>query len=201
MGSQTDHAGGAPGRGEKVRVAVLGAARDELRESGYAALSVENVARRAGVHKTTVYRRWADRESLIVDALSDEIGRQIPVPDTGSFEGDLRQLADSFARWAASASGEAVLAALLSDAVRIPELAEARSRIFQERLRRAGPVVVRAMERGEIPSGTDPGQVVRTLVAPLYLRLLITGEPLDDGATDQAVRVTIAATSAGVLER
>ena len=54
--------------------------------------SVENVALRAGVHKTTVYRRWPDRETLVADALTDTVAQGVPSPDTGSFEGDLREL-------------------------------------------------------------------------------------------------------------
>ncbi len=187
------------GRGKKVRDAVLAATRRELREAGYAALSVENVARRAGVHKTTVYRRWNDRESLIVDAVSEEIGEDIPIPDTGALESDLRSLARAFVRWATSDTGRAVLATLLSDAVRIPEIAEANSRMFQDRLRRARPVVERAAERGEIPPGTVPGEVIRMLVAPLYLRLLVTGEPVDEPVADRAASVAWRAAAAGWL--
>ena len=58
------------GRGPKVRAAVLAATLAELTETGYAALTVDNVARRAEVHKTTVYRRWKDREGLVADAVA-----------------------------------------------------------------------------------------------------------------------------------
>lgn len=187
------------GRGQKVRDAVLAATREELRATGYAALSVEGVARRAGVHKTTVYRRWKDRESLLVEAVSEEIGQDIPIPDTGGFETDLRALGRAFVRWANSGAGRAILATLLSDAVRIPEVADARRRIFQDRLRRAAPVVERAIQRGEIPADTAPGEVLRTLVAPLYMRLLVTGEPIDDAVADRAAAVASAAASAGAL--
>jgi len=199
MTSETDGPRRPVGRGKKVRDAVLAATRRELRETGYAALSVENVARRAGVHKTTVYRRWNDRENLIVEAVSEEIGQDIPIPDTGALETDLRALARSFVRWATSEAGRALLATLLSDAVRIPEIAEARRRIFEDRLRRGGPVIERAIERGEIPADTVPAEVIRALVAPLYLRLLITGEPLDDVVADRAASVASGAAIAGTL--
>lgn len=199
MTSEVDKPRRAPGRGKKVRDAVLAATRRELRETGYAGLSVENVARRAGVHKTTVYRRWTDRESLIVDAVSEEIGEDIPIPDTGAFEADLRALARAFVRWASSDPGRAILATLLSDAVRIPEIAEVRRRIFEVRLQRARPVVERAIERGEVPPGTVPGEVIRTLVAPLYLRVLVTGEPADEEAADRAASIAAGAAAAGAL--
>src|SRR5580693_3020763 len=86
------------GRGPKVRRAVLAATLAELSETGYAALTVEAVARRAGVHKTTVYRRWPEREALVIDALTDHVAAEVPVPDTGSIDTDLRELARSRVR-------------------------------------------------------------------------------------------------------
>src|SRR6266496_6224804 len=83
------------GRGPKVRAAVLAATLAELAGTGYAALTVENVARRAGVHKTTIYRRWKDRESLVTDAMTELAATQVPFPDTGDIDTDLRRLARS----------------------------------------------------------------------------------------------------------
>lgn len=188
-------------RGKKVHTAILAATLSELSETGYAALTVENVARRAGVHKTTVYRRWNDRDSLIIDALGEQIAQDIPIPDTGAFEADLQALAGAFVRWATSNSGQAILAAMLSDAVRLPEIAEARRRIFQGRVQRAEGVIRRAIERGEVPADTDPEQVIKSLVAPLYLSLLITGDRLDKRTADRAAAATVAAVEAGVLSR
>ena len=85
-----------PGRGPKVRAAVLAATLAELADTGYAALTIENIARRAGVHKTTIYRRWTDRESLVADVLGERIALGFPIPDTGSVQDDLRQLAQAF---------------------------------------------------------------------------------------------------------
>lgn len=187
------------GRGVKVRTAVLAATLAELSATGYAALTVDAVAQRAGVHKTTVYRRWQDRETLVVEALTEQIAEKIPVPDTGAIESDLMALARGFVRWATSQAGQAILAAFFSDAARIPEIAEARNRVFKGRLERAGPVITRAKDRGELPEGTDPGVVVKMLVAPLYLRLIITGEVLDEAVADQAARAALAAARAGIL--
>ncbi|WP_344337722.1 TetR-like C-terminal domain-containing protein, partial [Kitasatospora putterlickiae] len=103
----------------------------------------------------------------------------IPIPDTGTLDGDLRALARGLVAWLGSPAGAAVLAVMLSDAARAPGIAEVRAGIFADRLRRAEPVVVRAVERGELPAGTDPAEVVKSLAAPLYFRALITGEPVD----------------------
>ncbi|MDA3625443.1 TetR/AcrR family transcriptional regulator [Saccharopolyspora sp. WRP15-2] len=191
----------AVGRGEKVRAAVHAATLAELVDKGYAALTVDNVAQRAGVHKTTVYRRWADRESLVVDALADHVAADIPVPDTGAVDTDLRELARSLVHTMTSPTGQAVLAAMLSDAARLPEIADARKRIFGDRLRRAEPVIARAVERGELPTDTDPGELLKTLAAPIYFRLLISAEPVDDSTAEHAAALALAAARGGVVRK
>lgn len=187
------------GRGAKVRAAVHAATLAELVDSGYAALTVDNVAQRAGVHKTTVYRRWKDRDTLLIDALAEHMAMDIPVPDTGAIDTDLRALADSLVRSLTSPTGRAVLAAMFTGAAHLPGMAATRRHVFQDRLARAEPVVARAVRRGELPEGTDPAELLKTLAAPIYLRLLITADPVDGATADQAVRVTLAAARAGAL--
>lgn len=189
------------GRGAKVRAAVHAATLAELLDKGYAALSVENVAQRAGVHKTTVYRRWTDRDSLLVDALAEHLATDIPVPDTGTIETDLRALARSLVQTFTGRTRQAILAAMFTGAAHLPEIAAARRHVFDDRLARAEPVVIRAIERGELARDTDAAELFKTLVAPIYLRLLITAEPVDEATADQAVRVTLAAARAGALRR
>jgi AcrR family transcriptional regulator len=190
---------GPVGRGPTVRAAVLAATLAELAEQGYAKLTIENVARRAGVHKTTVYRRWKDRESLAADALTDNVAVGVPIPDTGSIDDDLRQWARSLVEWLTSPTGRAIVAAGLSDAVRIPEIAKIQRRFFEDRFRRAVPVVTRAIARGQLPAHTDPAELIKTLVAPIYLRLLITAEPIDQTTADHAAQVALVAARAGAL--
>ncbi|MGW7467574.1 TetR/AcrR family transcriptional regulator [Streptomyces xantholiticus] len=187
------------GRGRKAQAAVRAATLAELLDRGYAELTVEGVAQRAGVHKTTVYRRWKDRASLVVDALAEHFATDIPTPDTGAVETDLRALARALAHSMTGPVGRAVQTAMYSDAGRLPEIAEARRRVFADRFRRAEPVITRAIERGELPAGTDPVELLKTLAAPIYFRLLVSADPIEEGTADQAVRITLAAARAGAL--
>ncbi len=190
----------ALGRGPKVRAAVLAATLVELAASGYADLSVENVALRAGVHKTTVYRRWPDREALVADALTDTVAQGVPSPDTGTFEGDLRQLARSLIAWLTSDTGAPIFSTLIS-ADRVPEIAQIKRSFFVDRLRRHEALVTRAIARGEVPDDTDPADVIKALIAPIYLRLTITAEAVDEHTADAAARVTLVAAQAGAFGR
>lgn len=188
-------------RGPKVHSAVLAATLAVLAEGGYAALTVDKVAERAGVHKTTIYRRWKDRENLVADALTDHFATDVPIPNTGAIDIDLRELARSLVEALTSQTGQAILAAVLSDAARIPQIAEVKRRFFDDRFRRAEPVIARAIERGELPTHTDPAELVKILIAPIYLRLLVTAEPVDKNTADHATQVALAAARAGVLSR
>jgi AcrR family transcriptional regulator len=184
-----------------MRAAVAAATVAELAETGFAALTVDAVAQRAGVHKTTIYRNWRDRDSLVAAALTEHFAADVPVPDTGGINGDLRELAASLVATMTTTAGRALLATVFSDAARIPELAGIKRALFDDRFRRAAPVVERAVERGELPAGTDPTELLKTLVAPIYFRLLCTGEQLDEATADDAVRITLAAARASALPR
>src|ERR1700681_533534 len=85
----------SPGRGLRLRAAVLAAALEELTAGGSAALTTDTVARRAGVHKTSLYRHWKDRASLVAEALADNVAGGVLIPDTGGIETDLREYARS----------------------------------------------------------------------------------------------------------
>jgi AcrR family transcriptional regulator len=188
------------GRGPKVRRAVFDATLAELSEGGYAALTIEAVARRAGVHKTTVYRRWPDREALVTDALTSHVAAEVTVPDTGSVDSDLRALARSrVAAMLAQDEQSWMGAVFASDAARLPEVARIRRRFTEDRYWRAAPVVARAVERGELPPDTDPDQVLSTLIAPIMLRLLFSDEPVDETVADQAALIALTAARAGLL--
>jgi AcrR family transcriptional regulator len=188
------------GRGLKIRAAVLAATLAELTETGYAGLTVENVARRAGVHKTTIYRRWKDREGLVAAAVAERAGTaKMPFPDTGDIGTDLLRLARMTVAFLTSPAGGIVVASSMSDVSRIPEVAGAKRQFFEALFAQAAPVVSGAIARGELPADTDPAELVRTLLAPIYLRLLVTAEPIDRTTADNAAKVALAAARAGAL--
>jgi AcrR family transcriptional regulator len=168
------------GRSARVRAAAIAATLTELGERGYSGLSLESVARRAGVHKTTLYRRWGTREELVLEAMLERAGQHISVPDTGSLREDLLELARTAAANAASPEVAAMARAVAAESPRDGRLAAANRRFWGERLALDGVIVERAIERGEVVAGTEPGQVIETVLGPIHLRLLLTGEPVDD---------------------
>ncbi|WP_243718374.1 TetR/AcrR family transcriptional regulator [Actinomadura sp. 7K534] len=187
------------GRTARVRDAVRRATLAELAERGYAGLTVEAVAARSGVHRTTVYRRWRNADGLVADALDLAAGEPWPVPDTGTLEGDLRAIARLVLTGYADPEQGPVARAFVLAAAQSAAAARALNAFFARRHEQSAAVVERAAGRGEVPAGTDAAEVVRLAVAPLYYRLFVTGEPADEAAADRAAGAAAAAARAGAL--
>ncbi len=111
------------GRTARIAEAVFAAAVAELAERDYADVSVESIAARAGVHKTTVYRRWGSKPELISQALAGAASTHIQVPDTGGVDTDLRMLAHAVQAVLSSAQGAAITTALIVGGLSSPEIA------------------------------------------------------------------------------
>jgi AcrR family transcriptional regulator len=172
-------------RGEHVRRTVLSAAFDELVANGFDGATVAGVAKRSGVHETTVYRRWATRENLLVAALLDRSAGAIPAPDTGSTRGDLLAMVRGVIAYVRSPTGMAVLRAALLPVA--DGYADAREAFWVQRLDALSPVVMRGIQRGDLRADSDVRLLLETLVAPIHGRLLLTGEQVDDELAERLV--------------
>ncbi|MEU6591705.1 TetR/AcrR family transcriptional regulator [Streptomyces sp. NPDC046881] len=181
------------GRSERVRIAVMDAAVNQLATHGYNALSIANVAREAGVAETTVYRRWPTPADLAGGAVAHLAQTDNPVPDTGTLEGDLRTLLSQIIKLVHRPEVERILRAAAALDGGNAMSAHARESFWRTRFTGAGRIVERAVERGELAAGTDPDAVIELLVAPAYMRLLLTNRPLDDELLDGSVRRTLKA--------
>ena len=182
----------AGGRAARVRSAVLEATADLLTEVGYDQLTVDEVAARAGVHKTTVYRRWPTKPELITAAASAHSEQNVPIPDTRTLLGDLEALAASVVADISSEGGarrsrSVVVAAAASD-----QLAAGMHAFWAERLALSAPIIERAIDRGELPTTSDPNLIIKTVIGPIWIRLLLTGEPIDDDFADRVAELVAA---------
>lgn len=189
------------GRTARVREAVLRAAGDALAEHGFGRLDLADVARRAEVGKTTVYRRWSTPTGLIADLLDDMAAQSSPRTDTGSLIGDLKANARLVVRTLDDPRQGALFRSVIAAGTCDPRTAEALHRFYAIRIKEWSGCVAQAAERGEVPPGTDPDEVIRAVSAPLYYRLLASGDPLDDAAADRAAEAAAVAAKAGVYVR
>ncbi|MEW2432855.1 TetR/AcrR family transcriptional regulator [Streptomyces caniferus] len=188
------------GRTARTRQAVLTAAFEELGDVGFAGLTMENVAQRSGIHVATLYRRWRCTEGLVCDLLT-YLSSDVPLPDSGTLPGDLRELAWSIAAFYGEARRRRLIEAVVSAAARDPQAAAVLRSFFDERLALAGQMVQRAVERGELPADTDPEKVMSALGAPFYYRILIARRPVDQDLAESAATAVWAAARAGAYVR
>jgi AcrR family transcriptional regulator len=186
------------GRSARVREAILAATFDELVTNGYVGLSVESVACRAGVNKTTVYRRWPTIDDLLVEALT-EWSLDIQIPDTGTLETDLLALGRELADLLNDGVGREIAAVVLTAGLRSAQLGDATRHYFDRQAVRAIPTIERAIVRGELPPNTDANAILATFRAPLFYRMVTTGDPIDEELIARSARVTLLAGGAGVL--
>lgn len=185
------------GRTARVRETVLRAAGDVLAEHGFAHLDLADLARRAGVGKTTVYRRWGTVANVVADMLIEMAEQSLPRTETGTLIGDLRANAQLVLRTLTDPRQGPLFKAVIAAATCDARTAEALRRFYEIRIDEWAPCVRQAIERGELPTDTDPREVVRAVSAPLYYRLLVSGDPLDEAAAERAASAAVEAARAG----
>lgn len=186
------------GRTARVRAAVLRAAGDALVENGVHGLDLADVASRAQVGKTTVYRRWGSVPGLVADLLDDMAEQSLPRSDTGSLLGDLTANARLVQRTLADPRQGVLFKAVIAAATCDARTAEALNRFYATRIEEWAPCVEAAARRGEVPPDTDPREVIRAVSAPLYYRLLASGDPLDEDIAERAAAAAATAARAGI---
>ncbi|MFG2617048.1 TetR/AcrR family transcriptional regulator [Streptomyces sp. NPDC048507] len=191
------------GRSARVRVQVLEAVGEVLVERGYDALTVDAVADRAGVHRTTVYRRWRDVGGLLADVLDAAADDGWRPADTGSLEDDLaalnEEVYEALRPGSGTGSGGNITTALIAASFRSAEAAGALSRFWEDRYARSAGAVDRAVARGELPPGPDARALLVTATAPLYQELLLLRSAPDPRLPRRAARAASAAARAGAF--
>jgi len=191
-------AGAAVLRGD-ITTALRGALLEELAAHGYGRLSIEAVARRAGVAKTAVYRRWNAKLDMVLEVVTEVAGRKLSLPDTGSLRGDLWLVLHILAEALRHPLASQIIPDLLAETGRDPDIAAALDRARRSVQDEVGVRLInRAIERGELPADIDPDLAVDLVVGPLYWRLAVARLPLSPDDLSKLVDATLAALSAGM---
>jgi len=175
-------------RSERARQAILNAADDLLVEVGYAGVTIEGIAARAGVGKQTIYRWWSSKADVLMDNFSADARSELALPDLGSVRADLTAYLRQLAVFLTEAPAGAVLIALIGQAQHDRSMATAfRDSQQAEHRERERTLLARAVARGELPADLDVDTALAELVGPVYYRVLVTGEPVDPAFTDALV--------------
>jgi AcrR family transcriptional regulator len=171
------------GRSARVHAAVIEATLSMM-EAGENP-RVEEVARRAGVQKTSIYRRWGTLEALVFEAVGARARMAIPLPDTGSCREDLALYLASGIAFHRSDFGRLVTRL----GVQIPE--DVRREFWRERLEAASVLLSRGQSRGEVAADLDIRLAIEILMAPLYFRALVSGEEISPSLTEALLNIVL----------
>lgn len=170
----------------RSRAKIFAAVLELLAEDGYDRLTIEGVAARAGVGKTTIYRHWDTRARLVADAV-DSRKEPVTLPDTGTLRGDLLEFLGRLADRFSEGHPSRILPALISAAEVDPELEDLHRGFVHERRRPLIEVLEGAVARGELSSQVDLDMAVDLLSGPIFYRRFISREPVTRALVEQLV--------------
>ncbi len=167
-------------RNNEAEASILAASYELLLETGFAAVTVEKIAERAKVSKATIYKWWPNKAAVVMDGYLSAASARLPVPDTGSVQEDIVIHATNLAVFLRSREGK-VITELIGEGQFDAGLAEAyRTRFFAPRRQEARQLLERGVTRGELQADLDIESCIDLLYGPIFYRLLITGDNLDE---------------------
>jgi AcrR family transcriptional regulator len=183
---QNRRAPGGPILQDEVTEAIETALVEELAEVGYGKLSIDAVARRAGVGKAAIYRRWRDKPEMVVAVASKIALATLDIPDTGTLRGDIREFLVKGCASLAHPLSSAIIPDLLAEASRNPEFADSLlGAIHDPKRATAAQLLRRAIDRNELPADTDLDMALGLLAGPLYAGMVLVKSPDDDDYFDR----------------
>jgi AcrR family transcriptional regulator len=174
------------------RERVLTATLDLLVEAGLGDLTIDDISRRSGVAKTTIYRHWAGRSALVIDACSQMTDGQEAPLDTGSLDGDLRAVLTAIADLLGTARWSSILPSIIDAAEHDPEFAGLHSRIQRGHAAPLRAALDRAALREEIPPAADRDAIAAALLGPLFYRRWFSREQIDAEFVELIIQNAIA---------
>lgn len=167
-------------RSEKTKKAILTAGYELLLENGFGAVTIEKIAERAGVSKATIYKWWPNKAAVVMDAFFDAAVVRLPIPDTGSTINDIIIQVNNLAKFLISREGK-VINEVIAEGQYDQKLAETyRTIYFKPRRLDSRYILERGISRGELKEDLDIELVMDLIFGPLFYRLLITGDVVDE---------------------
>ncbi|QJW47541.1 TetR/AcrR family transcriptional regulator [bacterium BFN5] len=175
-------------RNAATEQAILAASYDLLLETGFGAITVEKIAERAKVSKATIYKWWPNKAAVVMDSFLSAAMSRLPVPDTGSVLNDIIIQVSNLANFLISREGQ-VINELIAEGQSDAKLAEEyRTRYFNPRRLDSRRILERGVQRGELKKDLDIELCIDLVYGPVFYRLLITGEQLDQAFIESLIR-------------
>jgi AcrR family transcriptional regulator len=184
------------GRTEAIRKRVIAATTGILADEGVTGVTVEAVASRSKVARTTIYRRWRSPAGLMLEALREELGpRASRILDTGSLRGDLKALIDDVTAFLGTETGRGIMKVAFIGH-ESPYATQAIQSYWTARFEAAGKIIERAVARGELASKARGRELLELLAAPIYFRVFMTREEIGETYLNRLVEYVLIASGA-----
>ncbi|WP_052088185.1 TetR/AcrR family transcriptional regulator [Paenibacillus wynnii] len=188
-------------RNIETQNSILSSSYDLLLEKGFGAITVEKIAERAGVSKATIYKWWPNKSAVVMDGFLSAASARLPVPDTGSVFNDVLIHATNLVRFLTSREGK-IITELIGEGQFDLGLAEAyRTRYFNPRRLEARDLLEQGAQRGELRENLDIELSIDLIYGPIFYRLLLTGEKLDDAYVQCLVTTAFEGIKSDVKEK
>ncbi len=178
-------------RVERSRMVILGAAVEELADVGYGGVTIESVAARAGVGKSTIYRHWRDKLALIADAFETFHEQMVPDLSDRTAREAVELLVSHVAEVVVDSTFSRCIPALIEGAERDPRVREFHHRYSVERRQALVDLIARGIDDGEFGPGIDPELATVALLGVLFYRRLMTGAPFDPASAGELVELVL----------
>lgn len=185
---------------ERSRFVIRRAALEELGHVGYGAFTIESVAARAGVAKSTIYRHWPDKLALIADAFETFHEQMVPSIETGSARDRVERLVRHVAEVVVDSTFSICIPALIDGAERDPRVREFHHRYSAERRRTFVAIIAEGIASGEFSPRLDAELVALALLGPIFYRRLMSGEPFAPDSAGELVEMVLGPPPGGVTD-
>ncbi len=190
--AEAAHADSVDPRVVRTRTVVVQAAADLLVESGFNEITIESIAERSGVARSTIYRNWPERAELLVEAF-DTVCVFGEIPDLGSLEAELHLLGMELCDGLNNQAWGQVLPSLVGAAASDPDIIEAQSRLAARRRQITAQAFARAQQRSELPTDADLERLAELFASGFFFRKLMTHGALDEDFVRTQIALVVAA--------
>ncbi|MDB5606347.1 MAG: TetR-family transcriptional regulator [Bradyrhizobium sp.] len=188
-------------RVRRSKETVLAVTHQMMSETGLSGVSIDEVSKRSGVAKTTIYRHWPSRADLLLEACS-KLGSKFEVPDTGSFRGDIEALVRALASYLRTAPATKILPSIVDAAEHDTKIAKLlHAQVHAYIMAPLYEVIERAQKKGEIGRDQAASHLIARIVGPLFFRRWFSGESLDENFVRAIVQSAIVAVDTDTRRR
>lgn len=178
-------------RSEETKKLILSTAYQMLLEIGFKAVTVDGIALKSGVSKATIYKWWPNKAAVVLDGFFDASEMLLQIPDTGSAKEDIFIQVNNLAAFFTSSKGKIVTELIAEGQFDSNIASEYQKRYFQPRRLITRQILERGIQRNQVKKDIDIQLLIDIIYAPIFYRLMITGDKIDKGYIDMVLEQTL----------